>query len=58
MLGDDGLPSNGPPVPATRWLAGVNECEWIGISCTGGIVSGIELSKSYVSLLRLQMPFR
>lgn len=34
-------------VPATRWLSGVHECEWVGISCslTSNVVS-VDLGKS------------
>jgi hypothetical protein len=39
------------PIPATRWLAAVSECEWVGVSCSSGTVTGIELCK-YLSIYR------
>ncbi len=31
--------------PATRWLAPVSECQWVGVVCTEDIVTGIDLCK-------------
>jgi hypothetical protein len=30
-------------VPATRWLSGTSECEWVGVVCALGDVVGVEL---------------
>jgi hypothetical protein len=30
-------------VPATRWMAGVSECDWVGVECSAGDVVGVEL---------------
>jgi hypothetical protein len=29
--------------PATRWLSGTSECEWVGVVCALGVVVGIDL---------------
>ena len=33
------------PTPAVRWLAPVTECQWVGVSCTNNVVTGIDLRK-------------
>eukprot|EP00934_Nitzschia_sp_Nitz4_P008742 Nitzschia sp. Nitz4//scaffold95_size97785//6851//13079//NITZ4_004655-RA/size97785-processed-gene-0.3-mRNA-1//1//CDS//3329560436//8732//frame0 len=48
VVGEDGSLSYDTSV-ATRWLSPLDECDWVGVSCTSGSVSGLALPGQEIS---------